>query len=253
MRQRWTEAVKGLVLPFLFKTFHQGKRAFECPICGYHGPFKDKRISRTPDVVRADAKCVKCGGVERHRLQRLVIDEVLPAWGAAQKKLLHIAPEFCLQPRLTSLFNVYHTADLFRSDVDFKEDIEKMSFADGTYDCVYVSRVLVDIPHYEPAVREVRRILKPGGLAILSEAYLHEKTVEFAQRRGNRAREMGLDALDYYGRHFASVERFLSNRYDPKYQLLDRIRTDGQPSDDFPQAVCARGEGCMELVAVCRV
>lgn len=253
MRQRWTESLKGVVLPPLFKTFRGRKPAYECPICGYVGPFKNKRLSRAPDVVREHAKCVGCGAVERHRLQYLVFQEILPPWGAAQKSLLHIAPEFCLQPQLSKMFAVYHTADLFRADVDFREDIQQMSFPDASYDALCVSRVLVDIPHLEPAIREIRRVLKPGGLALLAEDYPREKTVEYHGKRGDRSREIGLDALDLYGRHFSRVEPFLSSRYDPKYQLFDRMCVDGRREDGFPELVRAPGIGCMELVAVCRV
>jgi SAM-dependent methyltransferase len=250
MRQRWSETIKGWVRPLWYKTFYPGQPAYECPICGYRGPFKDKRVSRTPDVVREAAKCVRCGAVERHRIQYLVINEVLPAWGAARKKVLHLAPEFCLQPRLRELFGTYHTADLFREDVDFKEDIQRMSFADGSYDCVFVSRVLTDIGDLEAAIRELRRILSPGGLAFIAEAYVCEKSNEFSPKRGERAREIGLDALDLYARHFVRVDHYLSNRYDPKYQLFDRMRVNGQVMDEFPEAVRAKGVGGIEVVAV---
>ena len=252
MRQRWSETIKGHLRPLLYRAFFRGKPVFECPICGYRGPFKDKRVSRTPDVVRADAKCVQCGAVERHRIQYLVFGEVLPSWGAAQKKILHLAPEFCLRPQLSRLFGTYHTADLFRTDVDFKEDIQRMSFPDGSYDCVVVSRIFPDIPHLEPAIRELRRILKPGGLAFVAEDYVGEKTEEFSPKRGERARALGLDALGLYARYFARVDRFLSNRYDTKYQLFDCMRVNGQVMDDYPEVVRAKGVGCMELVAVCQ-
>lgn len=250
MRQRWSETIKGALRPWLYRTFARGKPVFECPICSYRGPFKDKRLSRSPAVVRADAKCLGCGAVERHRLQWLVIEEVLPGWNPGQKSVLHMAPEFCLQPLLRELFGTYHTADLFRKDVDFQENIEKMSFPDSSYDCVFVSRILVDIDHLEPAVSELRRILKPGGRAFIAEAYTRKQTVEFSPRCGERAREMGLDALDLYARHFARVDQYLSSRYDPKYQVFDRVRVNGQVKDDYPEGVCAPGIGCMEVVAV---
>ena len=55
MRQRWSETLKGWTLPWLFRTFRPGKTSYECPVCGYHGPFKDKRLTRRPDLRQAEA------------------------------------------------------------------------------------------------------------------------------------------------------------------------------------------------------
>jgi SAM-dependent methyltransferase len=248
-----TERLKHAIRPTWYRVVFPRKEHFECPICGYRGPFKDKRISRTPDVVRADSKCLNCDAAERHRMMHLVIGDVLENWDAGRKSLLHIAPEKCLRKRLSSLFGTYHTADLFQPGVDFKEDIQAMSFPDASYDCVLVSRVLTIPPDVNASVRELRRILKPGGIAIIAEIYSHEKTIEFGEMRGSRSRQVGVDMLDLYAEHFRCVEPILSSRYDAKYQLANKILKDGRPADDYPEMVRLPGVGFLELVAVCRV
>ncbi len=253
MRHRLTEKIKQWFRPMLHRVMHPSAPAFDCPICGYHGPFKLKRDRRNPNMVRDHSKCVSCGASERHRMQHLLIGELFVDWNTAQKSILHIAPEFCLTPALKSRFGTYHTADLFRKDVDFKEDIQRMSFSDGSYDCVVVSRVLAMPEDLEACVREVRRILKPGGLALLCEAYTCEKTTTLTHRKTEHAREIGIDAIDLYRRHFDMVECWASNRYDAKYQLFNRIRIDGQVMHAFPEAVRVEGVGYQELVAICRV
>lgn len=251
MRHQWTEKVKSIVRPGVFKWLHSGKKKFHCPICDYHGPFKDKLVSRHPRVVREHSKCVGCGASERHRLQWLVLDDVFSRWNPSGKAILHIAPEFCLQEKLSGLFHVYHTSDLFRDDVDFKEDVQKMSFTDASYDCVFMSRVFTSVPDMDASIREIGRILKPGGLFILSEAYIHDRTNEFGEMRGNRAREVGLDVIDLLRSQFREVDCYLSNRYDPMHQLNNCMREEGRVVDDFPELVRIPGEGYMELVAVC--
>ena len=248
-----TERLKHTIRPMFYRVVFPQKEQFECPICSYRGPFKDKRVSRKPDVVRADSKCLGCDAAERHRMMHLVIGDVLENWDAGNKSLLHIAPEACLKDRLSNLFGVYHTADLFQPGVDFKEDIQAMSFADASYDCVLVSRVLTIPPDLNASVRELRRILKPGGIAIIAEIYSHEKTIEFGEMRASRSRQIGVDLLDLYSEHFHRVVPVLSSRYDAKYQLTNRILKNGKPADDYPNLIRVPGVGFMDLVAVCHV
>lgn len=250
MRQLWSESLKQRVRPSLFRALYPRKQSFECPICGYYGPFKDKHVSRVPNVRRADSKCMGCGATERHRMISMVLDEILDEQCATQR-LLHIAPEFCLQPRLKQAFGVYHTADLFRTDVDFNEDIQAMSFPDGSYDCVFVSRVLMIPEDLEACIREMRRVLAKGGIAVIAETYTRDTTLEFEDRSGERIREIGLDALDLYRRYFDRVDLFQSGHYDRKYQLHNAMLIDGQPADDYPEAVRVPGVGFQDVVAIC--
>jgi len=251
MTQVMTERLKHVIRPTLYRFCPSQKQQFDCPICGYHGPFKDKRLSRTPNIVRTDSKCLGCRAAERHRMMRLVLQELFSQWDPSSRSILHIAPEKCLGQWLAPQFNVYHTADLFMPHVDFKEDIQQLSFEDGSYDCVLISRVLTIPPDLNACVRELRRVLRPGGIAIIAEIYSHEKTGPVPNLREGRAREVGVDLLDLYAEHFDRVEPYLADRYDAKYQLANRIVKDGRPFDDYPELVRVPGEGFQELVAVC--
>ena len=68
-----------------------------------------------------------------------------------------------------------------------------------------------------------------------------------------RSRETGVDLLDELEQRFTSVEKFISDRYDENYQLVNRILVNGSPKDDFPDLVKVAGVGFKDLVAVCRV
>ena len=142
MRTRLTESIKRVVRPPIFRAMHPGKPAFDCPVCGYRGPFKDKRITREPDLMRTDSKCPRCGAVERHRFQHLCFRDIFTEWDPSDRAALHIAPEFCFESMLRAAFGTYHSADLFRNDVDHKADIQNLPFDDGTYDAVFVAHVL---------------------------------------------------------------------------------------------------------------
>lgn len=45
-------------------------------------------------------------------------------------------------------------------------DVEEMPFADASFNTVLCTEVLEHVPHPEAALREVRRVLKPGGVLL---------------------------------------------------------------------------------------
>jgi SAM-dependent methyltransferase len=46
-------------------------------------------------------------------------------------------------------------------------DIEAIEFADNHFDVALINEVLEHVPHDEVGIREVHRILKPGGIAVI--------------------------------------------------------------------------------------
>jgi ubiquinone/menaquinone biosynthesis C-methylase UbiE len=51
-------------------------------------------------------------------------------------------------------------------------DAQQMPFADGTFDAAYLTTVLGEIPDQSAALRELRRVLKPGGRLVVGELLL---------------------------------------------------------------------------------
>lgn len=65
------------------------------------------------------------------------------------------------------LADSYTTSDI-AGDVDLYLDVRNMKIVkDGEYDCVFVSGVLEHVDDFMAGVREIKRILKPGGTLIL--------------------------------------------------------------------------------------
>ena len=166
--------------------------------------------------------------------------------------MLHIAPEACLRTQLKQHFGRYETADLYAPGVDHREDLQKMSFPDGHYDCVVISRVLTVPPDLTACLNEMRRVLpETGGLAIVAETYTHDRNQEFGRFINDRSREIGLELLEQLAPRFDRVEQFRSDRYDEDtLQLTNRMLRDGKPDDDYPEPVRYPGLGFRELVAV---
>lgn len=253
MRNARTERLKGIIRPFFYKLFKQSGKSYLCPICGYQGPFKDKRISKKPDLIRIDSKCPKCASNERHRMMYLVFNDVFNATEKQGKSVLHIAPEECLKGLVSDKFETYHTADLLKQDVDFNEDVQAMSFRDNSYDCVVISRVLTIPPDLNASLSEIQRVLKPGGLAVIAEIYKHEETIEFGKMINERSREIGIDLIDKLNNVFDEVECFSSNRFDEQYQLVNKMVLDGQTTDKFPDKVKINNVGFSELLIIGKV
>ena len=249
VRQRWTEILKRWIRPAMFRAL-TSRPDFHCPICGYRGPFKDKRVVKSPLRLRLHSKCPSCTSAERHRLIHLVLEEFFGHWSPTGKSVLHIAPEECLRSLLSARFQTYHTSDLFRKDVDFQEDLQNLSFPDASYDAVLVSRVLTVPPNLPACLDEIRRILKPGGVAVIAEAYTLSRTDEFGEWRNERSRIIGLDLIEEISSRFQKLEHYFSRSFARDYQLDNLIQEAGVQFDDYQELVRIPGEGFQDLVVV---
>src|SRR5262245_12155518 len=158
-----------------FKFRNLQKEKFECPICGYIGPFMDYAPT---DGLRKHAQCPNCTALERHRIQFVVVNEVLRDRNTAHLKILHFAPEPFFRTFFSRRFGHYESADLKLKGVDHFVDLQQLPFADETYDFIFASHVLEHIPDDLKAISEIRRILKPNGIAVLPVPIGSEHTIE---------------------------------------------------------------------------
>lgn len=149
---------------------------YYCPFCRggfskfYSGGFNFPVLIEN-DVVgaghRDNVRCPNCNSSDRERLVYFyLINEGKIADRAVS--MLHVAPEVPLQKYLKSLANVTHTSvDIESPRADKKMDIRSIQFPDNSFDVVVCNHVLEHIPEDLVAMRELLRVLKPGGFAIL--------------------------------------------------------------------------------------
>jgi len=164
--------VRKVPRPFLIKfsyifsriisVFYLGNNV-ECPVCKGHFrkflPYGNQGID--------NRLCPKCLSLERHRLIWLFLNQKTEFF-KAPLKVLHIAPEQPFLERFKSLKNLkYTTADLLSPIADVKMDIREMPFDDNSYDALICNHVLEHIDDELKATKEIYRVLKPGGWAIL--------------------------------------------------------------------------------------
>ena len=193
-------------------------KQFTCPICLFEGRFV---TDRTPFAQRYAAICPRCQSAERHRLQFLAMEEMRKSNDFTKLSLLHIAPEKALGPIFRSWFGTYTAADINPDGVDLVVDLTEADLPDKSFDAVYASHVLEEIPADHAALREIARILKPGGFAVLPVPLVGEVTIEYPAPVATEYGFVRAPGYDYYERYltyFSSVRTFSSEDFDERYQ-----------------------------------
>jgi SAM-dependent methyltransferase len=238
----------------IFRFLNQTKPQFVCPICLYKGPFEDIRPSTG---LRKHAKCPNCKSLERHRLQYIVIQKVLADLNSSRMRMLHFAPESFFHNMFVKSFRQYETADLYMENVNHKVDIQNLPFADSSYDFVFASHVLEHIKDDRKAISEIRRILKPGGIAILPVPLIAGKTtVEYPEPNPNEAlhvRAPGFDYFQRYSPHFSRVDIYSSDSFPVQYQLFVYEDRSIFPNKKCPLRPSMSGEKHTDIIPVCYV
>jgi predicted SAM-dependent methyltransferase len=156
---------------------------------------------------RPSARCPNCGARDRQRylwlyLERktnLLVDDL---------RVLHFAPERIFEKWLASQPNLdYVSADLERPRAMVKADITDLPFPDDSFDVILCSHVLEHVVEDRAAMRELYRVLRPGGWALVlvpidfgrSETFEDAAVVAPAERE----RLFGqADHVRVYGRDF---------------------------------------------------
>tara|TARA_B100000902_G_scaffold378132_1_gene411077 strand:+ start:1823 stop:2590 length:768 start_codon:yes stop_codon:yes gene_type:complete len=206
--------LKGLRAPIFKLLNHKSKHRYDCPICGYHGPFMDKNN-------RLRAKCPKCGELERARMAMLVVNQIYDDKKASETDVLHVSPENFLRKIFKEKYKSYISSDLYREDVDHQFDIQRIPYPDNSFDLVFASHVLEYVKNDRQAIQEIKRVLRPGGLAFLPVPMLHDKTIDFEERPPNKRiiRETGIDYFDRYREVFSEVTVYEPSSFDEKFNL----------------------------------
>lgn len=108
---------------------------------------------------------------------------------------------------------------------------EAMPFADATFDGIYGNGVLHHV-ELEPALREIARVLKPGGVAVFIEPLSHNPVIDVYRRlaqdvRTPTERPFTFQQFPLIRRHFASVAHrefwFTSLAIFLYYYFIERV------------------------------
>ena len=152
------------------KDIYKGN-AVLCPICNS----KFKKFGPNGLILRDNARCHKCGSLERHRLLWKYLEEKVNLFKNNKKiRILHFAPENFIYNHFSQQKNIeYIPCDLnpenFKFDSDniiIKVDITKIPFEDNYFDFILCNHVLEHIPDDKLAMTELYRVMKKDGWGI---------------------------------------------------------------------------------------
>lgn len=171
--RQWLIRLSYMAAPLL-ALFYKGNR-FEDPIDGrtYRKllPYGYKGRQRENALAPASLS------LERHRLLWLYLKQRTDFF-TTSKSMLHVAPEQCFYGRFRKMKNLdYLTADLDSPIADVKMDIHNIQYPDNNFDVIFCNHVLEHVIDDKQCMRELCRVLKPGGLAIMQVPFKADQKV----------------------------------------------------------------------------
>lgn len=169
----------SVACPFCRRTFSHFR-----PTGAHERPFwnsdEGRELLARNDINVANAMCPNCRSGERHRLLYFYIEERIGGERLDGIRLLNIAPDRFIRETVYDRPNLeYVSIDVedFR-DPSVLMDATQLGFRESTFDAVICYHVLEHIPDDRKAMREIYRVMKPSGWAILQVPIWAEETVE---------------------------------------------------------------------------
>lgn len=171
-------------------------QARHCPCCGWEG--LRFRSFAVVEYLRHDARCPRCGAFERHRALATFYPSFFARLPVRPARLIHFAAERCLTPTLAALCDRYETSGF--GDVapcDLRLDLTAMTLPDRSCDGLVMNHVLDCMPDDRPAIREMHRVLRPGGVVLAVVTYeASTSTRELPVTSNSRYRCYGSEDLE---------------------------------------------------------
>jgi predicted SAM-dependent methyltransferase len=186
--------------------------------------------------------------LERHRLLWLYLQNETDFFTSKdKKKILHFAPEQAFYNRFRNQKNLeYTTTDLFSPLADVKADICNLPFEDNQYDIILCNHVLEHILDDTKAMRELFRVLKPGGVGVFQIPQELSRATTFSDDsivdQKERAKIFGqYDHVRIYGRDYFDKLRSIG------FTVIEEDYTNKISTEMVEKYCLAKGE----IIPVC--
>ncbi len=160
--------------------FYYGHR-YSCPFCKSNLRMllpggSDLPVIKEMNIIgggrRKNCICPRCYSTDRDRLIYLYLVNFTKIF-TDTNKMLHVAPSGSLKALLQNIPTLdyregikYHQGFYYSKDISII-DIRQLDFEDNSYDIIFCNHVLEHIPEDHQAMKELYRVIKPNGWAIL--------------------------------------------------------------------------------------
>ncbi|MFQ5334755.1 MAG: class I SAM-dependent methyltransferase [Flavobacteriales bacterium] len=227
---------------------HSGTKYY-CPICDYKAkdlyPIgQDIPVLQKKEVIGAGQRnggCYKCNSSDRERLvYTYLINKLNLLEQPKDVKILHLAPEKHLSRVLLNFgFKHYVCGDLFIEEYSYPDYVQNMNvlsipYKDNYFDIIICNHLLEHVPNDIEAMRELYRVLKKSGKAILQVPISKNSTDTFEDFSVTEPKEREIvfgqfDHVRIYGQDYVDrlesagfiVERTNISEEFPKYGLVN--------------------------------
>lgn len=181
-----------------------------CSICKFQGQFTIFRKENRWHVKNTWC-CPRCLSKNQHRLMWLVYQKLQNE--IIGKKILHCSPNRALKEKFSKDFD-YLSIDFPPREglsgiakAGLNQDLRDTCFKNEYFDIIVCSHVLDQIEEDEKAIKEIHRILKPNGIAlIVVPIYPEEKTKKLLEPILNHWWRCGYDYFNKLRKAKFSVE-----------------------------------------------
>lgn len=197
----------------IFQSFFYYGHRYTCPFCKSN--FRkllpggaDLPVINEKQIVGAGRRdnciCPRCYSTDRDRLIYLYLVNFTKIFDE-KNNMLHVAPSGSLKALLKSIPTLkyregikYHEGFYYSKDISII-DIRELDYGDNTYDVIFCNHVLEHIPEDMKAMKELYRVLKPNGWAILQVpiSKLLKKTYEDLSITSEKEREKHFGQFDH--------------------------------------------------------
>ncbi|GAB4190764.1 MAG: class I SAM-dependent methyltransferase [Wenzhouxiangellaceae bacterium] len=134
-----------------------------CPLCQHYTLFL-----RHGEWNREQYRCVRCGSIPRWRALYLVLESTYPDW---RQRVIHESSPSGSASQVIAAQCQHYTASHFFPDQPLgaqigefqNQNLEALTLADNSIDLLITQDVFEHVYDPEAALREVARVLKPGG------------------------------------------------------------------------------------------
>ena len=196
----------------VFKFLHPGNKCY-CLYCDktygkfIHSGVKAnvfKKYTIAGGGYKKNIKCPNCGSVDRTRLLALFFKLRTNVFNK-KTDILHISPNKSVANFLSKNSNINLVVGALKphSFVEYnpvKLDVQKMEISDNQFDVVICCHVIEHVEDDQSAMREIYRVLKPKGFAVLQVpiALNLAKTLQDKTLKTDRERKIAFGQVDHW-------------------------------------------------------